>query len=54
MYQMGYGGGGSVKDLCVACARSRRRSSCERSPLFRDSGDEKARATSIGLSASNP
>lgn len=54
MYQMGYGGGGSVKDLCAACARSRRRSSCVRSTLFRDSGDDKARATPIGLSAGNP
>ena len=53
MYQMGYGGGGSVKDLCVARARSRRRSSCVPSWFFRDSGDDKARATPIGLSARN-
>lgn len=47
-------GGGSVKDLCVACARSRMRSNCVSSSLSRDSGDDKARATPIGLSARNP
>lgn len=32
-----YGGGGSVKDLCVACTTSWRRSSCVPPLFFRDS-----------------